>query len=39
MVASQPIFEAKSKADAEPTAETKPADDNVVDADFTEKKE
>ena len=39
MVASQPIFEAKSKANTESTVETKPADDNVVDADFTEKKE
>ena len=36
--ASQPIFEAKSKSDTEPTAESKPADDNVVDAEFTEKK-
>ena len=36
---SMPIFEAKSKA-AEPKSadETKPADDGVVDAEFTEKK-
>jgi molecular chaperone DnaK len=39
MTASLPIFEAKSKA-AEPksTDETKPVDDGVVDAEFTEKK-
>jgi molecular chaperone DnaK len=39
MTASLPIFEAKSKA-AEPKSadETKPADDGVVDAEFTEKK-
>ena len=39
MSASLPIFEAKSKA-AEPKSadETKPADDGVVDAEFTEKK-
>jgi molecular chaperone DnaK len=39
MSASMPIFEAKSKA-AEPKSadETKPADDGVVDAEFTEKK-
>ena len=39
MSASLPIFEAKSKA-AEPKSadETKPADDDVVDAEFTEKK-
>jgi molecular chaperone DnaK len=39
MSASYPIFEAKSKA-AEPKSadETKPADDGVVDAEFTEKK-
>jgi molecular chaperone DnaK len=39
MSASLPIFEAKSKA-AEPksTDETKPVDDGVVDAEFTEKK-
>jgi hypothetical protein len=33
MTASQPIFEAKSKA----TATDSKADDTVVDADFTEK--
>jgi molecular chaperone DnaK len=39
MTAGLPIFEAKSKA-AEPKSadETKPADDGVVDAEFTEKK-
>jgi molecular chaperone DnaK len=39
MTASLPIFEAKSKA-AEPKSadETKPVDDGVVDAEFTEKK-
>jgi molecular chaperone DnaK len=39
MSASMPIFEAKSKA-AEPKSadEIKPADDGVVDAEFTEKK-
>jgi len=39
MSASMPIFEAKSKA-AEPKSadETKPADEGVVDAEFTEKK-
>ena len=39
LVASQPIFEAKSKA-AEPQSaeESKPADEGVVDAEFTEKK-
>jgi len=39
MTASLPIFEAKSKA-AEPKSadETKPADEGVVDAEFTEKK-
>jgi molecular chaperone DnaK len=39
MTASFPIFEAKSKA-AEPKSadETKPADEGVVDAEFTEKK-
>jgi molecular chaperone DnaK len=39
MTDSLPIFEAKSKA-AEPKSadETKPADDGVVDAEFTEKK-
>jgi molecular chaperone DnaK len=39
MSASLPIFEAKSKA-AEPKSadETKPADEGVVDAEFTEKK-
>ena len=39
ITASLPIFEAKSKA-AEPKSadETKPVDDGVVDAEFTEKK-
>ena len=38
MVASQPIFEAKSKADeAPPATESTPMDENVVDAEFTEK--
>jgi len=39
MSASMPIFEAKSKAAESKSAdETKPADDGVVDAEFTEKK-
>jgi molecular chaperone DnaK len=39
LVASQPIFEAKSKSDQPESAEeVKPADDGVVDAEFAEKK-
>jgi molecular chaperone DnaK len=39
MVASQPIFEAKSRSDQpEQSADTKSTDDGVVDAEFSEKK-
>jgi molecular chaperone DnaK len=37
LTATQPITEAKSKKTAESTAKETPAEDNVVDAEFTEK--
>jgi molecular chaperone DnaK len=38
MAASQPIFEAKSKSAEAPTQDNTSVADDVVDADFTEKK-